>query len=259
MPTVLLLRHAQSGWNAERRWQGQADPDLSPLGEAQAADVGRRLRTAGAAGKPRAAGAADSGPLIDLVVSSDLVRAHRTAEIVASAVGAAGPHIVEPLLRELDVGSWSGLTRPEIEQRWPGQLALFDGGAAMSPPGGETRAEFEARVAEAVARVAALVAEHRARHTLVVSHGGVLRALARLSGHEELPVGHLSGYRARPAGRALELIDRVNLLHELTFAGPAAALAGTPEGVPTVPVADGDNGRRGDDDGQVPAEPAPVS
>src|SRR5688572_19392365 len=88
---LLLLRHGQSTWNADGRWQGQADPPLSPLGEEQARDAARRL----APGQ------------FSRVLASDLRRARQTAEILADALRL--PVEVDPDLREIDVGDWQGL------------------------------------------------------------------------------------------------------------------------------------------------------
>jgi probable phosphoglycerate mutase len=92
---LLMVRHGQSTWNADGRWQGHADAPLSVLGEAQAA------------------AAAEAIGDIDVVVASDLARARRTAEIIADALG-VGPALVDARLRERDAGAWTGLTRHEI-------------------------------------------------------------------------------------------------------------------------------------------------
>src|SRR5919109_2812903 len=104
MIRLLLVRHGESTWNAQSRWQGQADPPLSPFGERQAEDATVRL--------------AESAS-ITAVWTSDLVRARRTGELIAKRLGLDAVHD-EPRLRERDVGAWSGLTRDEIEARWPG-------------------------------------------------------------------------------------------------------------------------------------------
>lgn len=195
--SVLMVRHAQSVWNAEARWQGHADPPLSPLGEAQAAGA--------------AAGLATRGP-IDLLVTSDLERARRTGELLVSRTGRAVPLVIEPALREFDVGAWSGLTRAEIDARYPDEVALFDAGRLAAPPGGESRAAFEARVIEAAGRVATAIARHGARRTVVVSHGGVVRALGRLQGLGDRHVSQLCGYAGRPGGAHLALSQYVDLL-----------------------------------------------
>lgn len=162
---------------------------------AQAAEARRRL----------AAGAA-----FDLVVTSDLQRARRTGELVAG--GGSVPHVVDPVLREFDVGSWSGLTRAEIDTSWPDEIGLFDAGKLDAPPGGETRKAFDRRVALAAATVADLIAGHRSQRALVVTHGGVVRALARLQGLGDRHVSQLCGYRGQAGEREVTLTGFVDLL-----------------------------------------------
>ncbi|MGH9057774.1 MAG: histidine phosphatase family protein, partial [Acidimicrobiales bacterium] len=134
-------------------------------------------------------------PPFDLVATSDLRRARRTAELLTGALGldARGALAVEPGLREYDVAGWSGLTHDQIEAGWPGDLERFRRGE-VSPPGGEDRAHFDARVTAAGRRVALLAAKGGAGRLLVVAHAGVVRALARAAGAADHRVGHLAGY-----------------------------------------------------------------
>jgi glucosyl-3-phosphoglycerate phosphatase len=180
---LLLLRHGQSTWNADGRWQGQADPPLSPLGEEQARDAARRL----APGQ------------FSRVLASNLLRALRTAEILAQALGV--PVEVDPDLREIDVGDWQGLTRDEINERAPGALADWSEGRSESTPGGETRAHLTDRARSALLRAAAGSAPGEA--VLVVSHGALIRHLDRALGLEPHGVGNLAGrwYEADGDGR----------------------------------------------------------
>lgn len=177
MPEVVILRHAQSAWNRLGLWQGQADPPLSGDGVAQAAVAAPVL--------------ASFGPF-DLVASSDLIRARVTAELLT---GDQGQRLVDPGLREYDVGGWSGHTRDEIESLWPGQLARYRDHTLLAPPGGESREAFEQRISSACQRVGEAAAAHSADRVLIVSHGGVIGALARLAGCPEYHVGALAGYR----------------------------------------------------------------
>lgn len=156
MRALWFARHGQSTWNAEGRWQGQADPPLSALGRAQAEALADALAGAG----------------IALLAASDLARARETAAIVGARLGLAP--VLEPALREHDVGRWSGLTHAEIEARWPEDLARFRAGdLALGPGGGESRLALRARVDAALERL-----EARAQGPLaLVSHLGVLRAL----------------------------------------------------------------------------------
>ena len=140
MREIWFIRHGESLWNAEGRWQGQT---LAPLA------VGRRV----------------------LLAASDLVRAVETAEIVAGVLGLAVR--VDARLRELDVGAWSGHTPAEVERRWPADLARFrSGDAAFAPGGGESRLALRARVGAALAALEAIGADAIA----LVSHLGVVRA-----------------------------------------------------------------------------------
>ncbi len=166
---VLLLRHGQSTWNADGRWQGWSDPPLSELGRVQAADAAVHLAGLG----------------LTSVSASDLDRARTTAAIAADALGLA-PVLVEPDLREYNVGLWEGLARPEIERQWPDDLEAWRNGRLTATPGGETRRFFLARVEAALARVVSSV---DAGHSpLVITHGGVIRALEQLAGGERSAV-----------------------------------------------------------------------
>jgi probable phosphoglycerate mutase len=173
---MLLLRHGQSTWNAEGRWQGWSDPPLSDLGRAQAREAGRRLGGAGVTG----------------IVASDLTRARDSADILVAALDASHRVHIDPDLREYDVGDWEGLLREEIERGWPEELAEWRQGRLRQTPGGEARAQFDDRVRAALARVAGQQALGDA--PVVVTHGGVIRAAEQLSGAERsASVGNLAG------------------------------------------------------------------
>lgn len=186
---LLVVRHGESEWNALGRWQGQADPDLSARGRDQAVVAGRFLAGAG----------------VDRVVCSDLKRASRTAAIIAEMLG-LDPPVTETGFREIDVGEWSGLTRPEIEVRWPDLLSRWTEGKLESTPGGETLSDLRVRVTGAVKRL--LAAEmpangDRPRTVLVVSHRRAISALEESLGVRPVRPGHLAGRRfvADPSGR----------------------------------------------------------
>lgn len=200
MPGLLLVRHAQSEWNATGRWQGWADPPLSAEGEDQARQAGLRL----VAAEP-----------FDLLVSSDLLRARRTVELLAGTLELSTPRWIVNGLREYDVGEWSGLTRPQIEDRWPGRIARFAHHESEPPPGGESRQHFNARVVETARQIAARAAADGTDRMLIVAHGGVVRALATAVGLPDLPVGHLGGYWGRHTEAGLFPTDRVSLLDQL--------------------------------------------
>jgi broad specificity phosphatase PhoE len=177
---VLLLRHAQSAWNADGRWQGWADPPLSPAGEQAAAT---------AAGDPALDG-------VTAVVSSDLERARRTAVTIAGARSL--PDVVTFRgLRERGAGSWTGLTRSEIEQRWPGRL----GDGVLDIPGGEAAAAVTVRAVATLHRVAE---RWPGQEVLAVTHGALIRLV---EGHGGIDPSHVPNLAGRWVGVSRGLVE----------------------------------------------------
>jgi broad specificity phosphatase PhoE len=153
--TLLLARHGESDWNHSKRWQGFADRPLTDLGRRQAAELARHLEDTE----------------LDAVYSSDLQRARETAEIVAQTKGLRVETTTE--LREVDVGSWSGLTRADAEARYPEHYARWlQGGEGWED--GETYDQLGERVVRAIRRIAKI---HEGERILVVAHGGTIRAI----------------------------------------------------------------------------------
>jgi probable phosphoglycerate mutase len=132
---LLLVRHGRTAWNAQRRFQGQADPPLDAFGLAQVYELVTLL----AALQP------------DLLMSSDAQRAMQTAEPIAAATGLEV--LPDARLRERSLGHWEGLTRDEVAQRYPDEFADWLAGRDVSRRGGETRSEVAARGVAAVADV----------------------------------------------------------------------------------------------------------
>jgi probable phosphoglycerate mutase len=193
MARLLLVRHGESTWNAAGRWQGWADPPLSDLGRAQAE------------------AAAPAAAPVDAVVSSDLQRARETASIMASVLELEGDVHVEPDLRERDVGDFTGLTRAEIEERWPGVLAQGNASIARDRRFGESVEALAERVDAALRRLATAYAGQR---VVVVTHGGVVRNLERAFGVEPDPLPTLGGrvVAVDPDTGAVALGERLLLL-----------------------------------------------
>lgn len=171
MARLLLLRHGQSTWNAAGRWQGWADPPLSPAGEEQAMAAARALEDAD----------------ITAVVASDLQRASRTGVIVADHLGLP-PVETDRRLRERDVGEWSGHRVADIHERWPGQLEAWRAGQLERPPGGEANDDLLRRVKACVEELAA-----RSGTIAVVTHGGVIHAVVHHLGGVAVGIGNLAG------------------------------------------------------------------
>jgi broad specificity phosphatase PhoE len=149
--TILLARHGETDWNAERRVQGHTDRPLNDTGRAQARALADELGV----------------DQIDAVYASDLSRALHTARAIAEPRGL--DVVPVPQLRERDFGTWEGLRDDEILDRFP---------EAHTGPWGdaETVDELEARVLTALREIAA---RHPDGRVLVVSHGGPLRAVLR--------------------------------------------------------------------------------
>jgi probable phosphoglycerate mutase len=166
LPTdILLIRHGETAWNAERRLQGHLDIPLNAEGERQAALL---------------AGALAREPL-DLIVASDLQRARQTAQAVAGVRGQTVA--VDPALRERGYGGFEGLLYSEIEARFPREFAAWQARDvdAVLPPGrnrGESFREFYDR---ATGAILALAATHPGRTIAIVAHGGVLECAYRLA------------------------------------------------------------------------------
>jgi phosphoserine phosphatase len=152
--TILLARHGETDWNREGRFQGHADPPLNATGRAQAAELAAELKAVGLAA----------------VYSSPLRRALETAQAVA------GEHGLEPVavdaLREVDVGSWQGLTRVDIETQFAEQFARW----LDYEQGWEDGESYEKMGRRAVAALLELAVAHEGDRILAVTHGGPIRA-----------------------------------------------------------------------------------
>jgi probable phosphoglycerate mutase len=163
--TILLIRHGETAWNAERRLQGHLDIPLNGEGERQAALLAEAL-----AGEP-----------LDVLVASDLARARQTAQAVATLRGL--PLQVEPGLRERGYGGFEGLLYAEIEQRFPREFAAWQARNvdAELPEGKNIGETFRAFFARATGAILALANRHPGKTLALVAHGGVLECAYRLA------------------------------------------------------------------------------
>ncbi len=153
MTEFWLIRHGQTNWNLTGRWQGQTplSPGLNETGRRQVLAIRDQLQ----------------GMMISAVYSSDLLRASQTAELLAASLGL--PVMLEPRLREIDLGIWEGMLSEEIEQKYPQELA----DRARNPfysraPQGESPHDVAKRVLAAMDEIAE---PHRDESILIVSHG----------------------------------------------------------------------------------------
>lgn len=186
---LLLLRHGQTTWNAERRWQGWAEAPLSELGERQAADAAAHLAGVG----------------LTRVAASDLGRARQTAAIIAGELGLHHEIVVDARFKERDVGAFAGRLTDDLIHEYPD---AFDPVTrrARYVPGGEPDEVVLARVTEGLFDLVERFPEDR---FLVVSHGGVIRMLER---HLDVDPGvatpNLGGRWLRLGGGTIEAGER---------------------------------------------------
>lgn len=180
--TLLVARHGETDWNRLGRFQGHTDVPLNETGRAQAVLLARKLERAG----------------VGAVITSDLLRARETGEIVARELGVTLAH-VDARLRERGYGAFEGLTRDECAERHP---AAYHGYPRVEPPGAEPRVEVARRIVSAFTEVAERIAvEHRA--VLVVSHGAAIRLFFEAALDEKLPpLANTAVYEAAFDGRA---------------------------------------------------------
>jgi probable phosphoglycerate mutase len=150
---LILLRHGRTAWNAERRFQGQADPPLDDVGRAQAYEVAALI----AALRPQ------------LLVTSDAQRARQTAVPLGEVTGQAVT--VDPRLRERSLGHWEGLTRDDVETQFPDEYADWVAGRDVSRRGGETREQVAERA------VAAFTSLPDVETAVLVTHSATAMAL----------------------------------------------------------------------------------
>ncbi len=157
MKRILLIRHGQTDWNLAGRWQGHLDVALNETGLEQAHALADYLR-----GRP-----------IRAVYSSDLMRAHATAAIIAEPLKLSVQD--DPRWRELNLGVFQGLTTGEISAKYPDESRQFhENYLDYAVPTGETRRAMQAR---AYAAYREIIAREAGPEIAVVSHGGAIRVL----------------------------------------------------------------------------------
>jgi broad specificity phosphatase PhoE len=178
--TIVLARHGETDWNREKRWQGFADIPLNGRGREQAQALAEKL---------------EAFPF-RAVYASDLRRARETALVVAQRIGLAVTPMRE--LREIDVGSWTGLAHDEVERRFQDGYRRLKTRTGRGWEGGETYADMGRRVLDAIRSIAR---EHRGDAVLVVTHSGPIRTVRA----HALGLDYAADRKAAPA------VDRVEL------------------------------------------------
>jgi len=178
--TIHLARHGETDWNRAKRWQGFADLSLNKRGREEARALARKVEAL-----PCSA-----------IYASDLRRAYDTALIVAERKGLAVTPMRE--LREIDVGSWTGLSRHEVKESFRDAYTQWKTRTGRGWEGGETYAEMGCRVLEALRWIART---HPSDEVLVVTHSGPIRAVH----------AHAIGLDYATDRRAVPTVDPIDL------------------------------------------------
>jgi broad specificity phosphatase PhoE len=152
--TLLLVRHGETDWNRDQRWQGHSDTPMNERGRQQARELATTLEPP------------------DRIYASDLARARETADILAAELDV--PVVLDKRLRERSFGAWEGLTSPEIEQRFAAEIARWRARQGAGAADAEPFEAFVRRVGEFLEEVSA---RHPGEVVLVVAHGGTIRAI----------------------------------------------------------------------------------
>ena len=172
MTIIHLIRHGETDWNLQQRWQGHADIPLNDVGRQQAQIAAQQLAAA--------------LRNVCALYASDLLRAVATAQPLAARLGLTP--LLRPALREIDLGTWSGKTHAEIAAAFPADVAALAAGHDIRRGGAESVAMLRARI---ITELAGLAALHPAAEIAVVTHGGCIRmAIVHASGSDSVQLSH---------------------------------------------------------------------
>ena len=173
MTTLILIRHGETDWNRQEIWQGQTDIPLNETGEQQALAMAQRLQDQG----------------IQAIVSSDLRRAKRTAEVLGEMTNL--PVLLDERLREINLGDWEGLHISAILAQYPDLFRRRELDPwRIAVPNGESALQVRSR---ALAAVADIQRRFRCQRVAVVSHGFLIAVL-------------IAEFRPHPFGSLWELV-----------------------------------------------------
>jgi broad specificity phosphatase PhoE len=191
---LVLVRHGETEWNRIDRWQGFTGPPLNELGRRQAERLALSLHA------------------VDAIYSSDTTRVRETASIIASHLRL--PVIEDARLREVNFGEWEGLTREEINERYPDAFDRWETREHPEPPpGGEADTAMATRVLEVVREIAA---KHAGQRVLVVTSGGPIRSVQ----------AHVDGVEQATARRHFTRVDNCAVVEMVSRCGIIAAVTG---------------------------------
>ena len=183
MTKIIFVRHGQTLWNLEMKYQGHTDIALSYLGIEQAKRVADRLMI----------------EEFSAVYSSDLVRAYDTANIIAAKKNLTVKQDVN--LREICFGEWEGMTYTEINDKWPNALnQFFSDTTKITIPNGESFTDLKKRSDIAINKI---LENHKKETIVVVSHGATIRAM--ICSALNLPLDYV--WRIRQDNTAVNMVE----------------------------------------------------
>lgn len=203
MTELILIRHGETDWNRELRFQGHIDVPLNAVGHEQARRLGARL----------------AGEAAQRLVCSDLMRTRQTALPISQQriQPFAGEQALERALREQDFGMVDGMRVEDIQSQHPEDWARWlEFSSDYAFTGGESTRQFHARV---LAAVRALALAHAGQTVVVVTHGGVLDMIYRtaralpLSGPRQSHIPNAGLNRVRIEGEAIEILAWADTAH----------------------------------------------
>lgn len=189
MARLILIRHGQTEWNRLGRYQGQSDIELNETGLKQAQQASERL----------------AAEKIDTIYCSDLKRARKTAEIIASKHNVVDAIQVSPLLREMNFGDYEGLTfdqmDPKFQLIFSADPSWRSSGPNVRAPNGESIADLSARVEQFIQQIV----EHRSQEDtiLIAAHGGPLQVMIC----HFLDIGFEHWWQIRLSGASVSIVD----------------------------------------------------
>jgi alpha-ribazole phosphatase len=167
---IYLIRHGETDWNVNGRWQGQADIPLNEKGKIQALEVAGKLKNS----------------MCGAIYSSDLIRARQTAEVISKTLLISSIYY-DSRLREIHQGLWEGLSIIEIREQYKVEFQRRQENPwLVSPPGGETAQQVQERVTHLIDEIKSREA---GKNVAVVTHGFVIAVI--LSHYQQIPVNRV--------------------------------------------------------------------
>ena len=155
--TLILIRHGETPYNRDRRYQGHRDTPLTKKGKRQAKEIAIRLRNES----------------LDAIYSSDIKRTRYTAKVI-NGYYSLKINIL-PQLREIDFGDWEGKTHNEIRREWKGLLDEWENEPSkIKISRGESIKDLAERVRTTIKKI---ISDHPGQRIAIITHGGPIRII----------------------------------------------------------------------------------